>query len=63
MPATRTLIPPVVQDTEGEFRAAYRVTSTALYLIRPDGHIGFRSHAIDADALSKNLPLVFGGAK
>jgi hypothetical protein len=59
----RMLNPPVVRDTGGEFRAAYGVTGTALYLVRPDGHVGFRSQAIDADAISKNLQLVFGGAK
>ncbi|GAA1825581.1 hypothetical protein GCM10009835_52880 [Planosporangium flavigriseum] len=57
------LNPPVVRDTAGEFRAAYGVTGTALYLIRPDGHVGFRSQPLDADALRKNLQLVFGGAK
>src|SRR5262249_48065885 len=57
----RLLRPPVVLDAEGEFRAAYGVTGTALYLVRPDGHVGFRSRPIDADALSKNLQLVFGG--
>jgi 2-polyprenyl-6-methoxyphenol hydroxylase-like FAD-dependent oxidoreductase/heme-degrading monooxygenase HmoA len=59
----RMLNPPVVRDTASEFRAAYGVTGTALYLVRPDGHVGFRSQAIDADALGKNLQLVFGGAK
>jgi hypothetical protein len=59
----RTLNPPVLWDTAGEFRAAYGVSGTALYLVRPDGHVGFRSQAIEADALSKNLQLVFGGAK
>ncbi len=56
------LDPPVVRDNGNEFRAAYGVTGTALYLVRPDGHVGFRSRPIDADALSDNLRLVFGGA-
>jgi hypothetical protein len=60
--APRLLHPPAVRDAGGEFRAAYDVTGTALYLVRPDGHIGFRSQGIDPDALSKNLQLVFGGA-
>jgi 2-polyprenyl-6-methoxyphenol hydroxylase-like FAD-dependent oxidoreductase len=60
--APRLLYPPAVRDAGGEFRAAYDVTGTALYLIRPDGHVGFRSQAIDAGALSKNLQLVFGSA-
>jgi 2-polyprenyl-6-methoxyphenol hydroxylase-like FAD-dependent oxidoreductase len=57
------LDPPAVRDDGGEFRAAYGVTGTALYLVRPDGHVGFRSRPIDADALRNNLSLVFGGAK
>ncbi|MEU7978738.1 FAD-dependent oxidoreductase [Micromonospora sp. NPDC049081] len=57
------LAPPVLRDAGGEFRARYGVTGTALYLIRPDGHVGFRSQPVDADALRKNLHLVFGGAR
>ncbi|MEU1888386.1 FAD-dependent monooxygenase [Micromonospora sp. WMMD987] len=55
--------PPVVRDAGGEFRVRYGVAGTALYLIRPDGHVGFRSQPVDADALRKNLNLVFGGAR
>ncbi|GAA4571593.1 hypothetical protein GCM10023176_32620 [Micromonospora coerulea] len=61
--APRLLDPPVVRDAAGEFRAAYGLTGAALYLVRPDGHVGFRSQPIDADALSKNLQLVFGGRR
>lgn len=57
------LDPPVVRDEELRFADAYGVSGTALYLIRPDGHVGFRSSPIDADALRKNLRLVFGGVK
>ncbi|MEV0809102.1 FAD-dependent monooxygenase [Micromonospora sp. NPDC050200] len=57
------LDPPVVRDAGGEFRAGYGVDGTALYLVRPDGHVGFRSQPVDADALSKHLQLVFGGAR
>jgi hypothetical protein len=59
----RLLGPPVVRDAAGEFRTAYGVTGSALYLVRPDGHVGFRSQPIDADTLRKNLHLVFGGAR
>ncbi|MEV0156940.1 FAD-dependent oxidoreductase [Micromonospora sp. NPDC050686] len=62
-PEPRLLAPPVLRDAAGEFRARYGVTGTALYLIRPDGHVGFRSQPIDADGLRKNLHLVFGGAR
>ncbi|MFY1635038.1 FAD-dependent monooxygenase [Solwaraspora sp. WMMB335] len=53
--------PPVLRDTVGEFRTAYDVCGTALYLIRPDGHVGFRSRPVDAEALRANLHQVFGG--
>ncbi|MFD2764859.1 FAD-dependent monooxygenase [Micromonospora eburnea] len=61
--APRLLAPPVVGDAGGEFRTTYGVSGAALYLIRPDGHVGFRSQPIDADALRKHLYLVFGGAR
>ncbi|MEH0825402.1 MULTISPECIES: FAD-dependent oxidoreductase [unclassified Micromonospora] len=61
-PVPPLLDPPVVIDAGGGFRAAYGVDGTGLYLIRPDGHVGFRSRPIDADALGKHLQLVFGGA-
>ncbi|MEV0723838.1 FAD-dependent oxidoreductase [Micromonospora purpureochromogenes] len=62
-PVPSLLDPPVVHDAEGEFRATYGVNGSGLYLIRPDGHVGFRSQPIDADALGKHLQLVFGGAR
>ncbi|AHH97483.1 FAD-dependent monooxygenase [Kutzneria albida] len=57
------LNPPVLRDNGEEFRVTYGVTGTALYLVRPDGHVGFRSHPIDADALRSTLGLVFAGAR
>ncbi|MEH1057122.1 FAD-dependent oxidoreductase [Micromonospora sp. CPCC 206171] len=62
-PVPSLLDPPVVHDAEGGFRATYGVDGSGLYLIRPDGHVGFRSQPIDADALGKHLQLVFGGAR
>jgi 2-polyprenyl-6-methoxyphenol hydroxylase-like FAD-dependent oxidoreductase/heme-degrading monooxygenase HmoA len=59
----RLLDPPVVRDAEGAFRAGYGVGGTATYLIRPDGHVGFRSLPIDAAGLGKHLDLIFGGAR
>ncbi|MFD2415989.1 FAD-dependent monooxygenase [Amycolatopsis pigmentata] len=55
------LDPPVVRDNGGQFRATYGVAGMALYLVRPDGHVGFRALPIDADALRANLQGVFGG--
>ncbi|WP_433281256.1 FAD-dependent monooxygenase [Micromonospora sp. CA-244673] len=59
----RLLDPPAVCDADGRFRAAYGLAGTGLYLVRPDGHVGFRSQPVDADALRKHLHLVFGGAR
>ncbi|MFC0003476.1 FAD-dependent oxidoreductase [Micromonospora siamensis] len=57
------LAPPALVDAEGSFRDRYGAGGTSLYLIRPDGHVAFRSQPVDADALRKNLDLVFGGAR
>ncbi|SBT42718.1 FAD-dependent monooxygenase [Micromonospora auratinigra] len=61
--APRLLAPPVVVDADGGYRAGYAVAGTALHLIRPDGHIGFRSCPLDADGLRKHLHLIFGGVR
>ncbi|MFE9955234.1 FAD-dependent monooxygenase [Micromonospora sp. NPDC005299] len=59
----RLLDPPTLCDADGRFRATYGLAGTGLYLVRPDGHVGFRSQPVDADALRKHLHLVFGGAR
>ncbi|MGW4156723.1 FAD-dependent monooxygenase [Micromonospora chersina] len=59
----RLLAPPALRDADGRFRAVYGLTGTGLYLIRPDGHVGFRGQPVDPDALRKHLRLVFGGAR
>jgi hypothetical protein len=52
---------PVVRDAEGTFAAAYGTAGagTAAYLVRPDGHVGFRSRPLDEDALLDHLAGVF----
>nr|BAQ25478.1 monooxygenase [Micromonospora sp. GMKU326] len=60
---SRLLAPPVVVDGGNAFRDTYGVTGSALYLIRPDGHIGYRSQPIDGDGLRKHLHLTFGGVR
>ncbi|MFE9689228.1 FAD-dependent oxidoreductase [Micromonospora sp. NPDC005806] len=62
-PTPRLPAPPVVVDADNGFRATYGVAGTALYLVRPDGHVGFRSQPIDGDGLRKHLHLVFGGTR
>ncbi|PRY47768.1 2-polyprenyl-6-methoxyphenol hydroxylase-like FAD-dependent oxidoreductase [Geodermatophilus tzadiensis] len=52
---------PVVRDAEGTFAAAYGTAGagTAAHLVRPDGHVGFRSRPLDEDALLDHLAGVF----
>jgi 2-polyprenyl-6-methoxyphenol hydroxylase-like FAD-dependent oxidoreductase len=51
---------PVVRDL-GAFRDAYGVgdAGTAAYVVRPDGHVGFRSRPVVEDALLEHLAQVF----
>jgi 2-polyprenyl-6-methoxyphenol hydroxylase-like FAD-dependent oxidoreductase len=48
---------PVVRDAGRAFAAAYGVAGagTAAYLVRPDGHVGFRSRPLDEDSLLDHL--------
>jgi hypothetical protein len=53
------LDPPVVHDAAGSFRTNYGAADRCAYLIRPDGHIGFRSAPISLDALLAHLGTTF----
>jgi len=57
VPATLDL--PVLRDTSGAFRSAYGLRGTGAYLIRPDGHVGFRCSPVSATALDEHLAGVF----
>ena len=46
-------------DTYGTLHEAYGIRSESLYLIRPDGYVGFRSHPVQADALLDYLSRFF----
>ncbi|MEV0720391.1 FAD-dependent oxidoreductase [Asanoa sp. NPDC050611] len=50
---------PVLRDTAGGFRAAYGLRGTGAYLIRPDGHVGFRTSPVDSAALDAHLAGIF----
>jgi 2-polyprenyl-6-methoxyphenol hydroxylase-like FAD-dependent oxidoreductase len=52
---------PVVRDAGSSFRGAYGLAGagTAAYLVRPDGHVGFRTRPATEDALREHLALVF----
>ncbi|MDG4825459.1 FAD-dependent oxidoreductase [Asanoa sp. WMMD1127] len=50
---------PVLRDPSGAFRAAYGLRGTGAYLIRPDGHVGFRTAPVSAAALDAHLAGIF----
>jgi len=49
----------VLLDTEGAAHHRYQADLHKLYLIRPDGYIGFHSRPVDQTALSTYLPRIF----
>ena len=49
----------VLLDPRGELHHRYGARSACLYVIRPDGYIGFRSQPPDAEALSSYFTRIF----
>ncbi|WP_249523033.1 FAD-dependent oxidoreductase [Modestobacter marinus] len=54
---------PVLRDARGAFAAAYGTAGagTAAYVVRPDGHVGFRTRPVSEQALREHLAGVFTG--
>ena len=50
----------VLIDPDGALHHKYGAVQSCLYLVRPDGYIGFRSQPISFDALRKYFTDVFG---
>ena len=50
---------PVLRDAADAFREAYGLRGAAAYLIRPDGHVGFRCAPVSAAALDEHLATIF----
>jgi 2-polyprenyl-6-methoxyphenol hydroxylase-like FAD-dependent oxidoreductase len=46
---------PILVDPAGALHARYGASSECLYLVRPDGHIGFRCQPADESALAAHL--------
>lgn len=49
----------VLRDVDGAAHAAYGASAECLYLVRPDGHVGYRAQPIDEDRLRAALGGVF----
>jgi len=54
---------PLVVDAQGAFRSIYGVTGPSLYLIRPDGHVGYRAAPVDPPRLRAHLGRVLSRAR
>jgi 2-polyprenyl-6-methoxyphenol hydroxylase-like FAD-dependent oxidoreductase len=54
----RTLVP-VLRDADGRFAAAYHATEGQVFVLRPDGYLGYRGAAADLDALTGYLKATF----
>jgi hypothetical protein len=52
---TREAAPAVLEDVDGQVFARLGVDGTAQYLIRPDGHIGYRCGGDDLAGLQRYL--------
>jgi len=59
----RHAAPGALHDADGAALARLGVTQTAQYLVRPDGHIAFRSGGTDLDGVADYLARWLPGAK
>lgn len=50
---------PVLRDSDGAFGAAYDVSGTSVFVVRPDGYLGFRANRADADSVVEYLRATF----
>jgi hypothetical protein len=55
------VMPPIVHDTAGTFRAAYAPKGMEAFLIRPDGYLGTRVPVAEEEALLGYLDRIFAG--
>jgi 2-polyprenyl-6-methoxyphenol hydroxylase-like FAD-dependent oxidoreductase len=54
---------PVLRDSEGAFARAYAATGDTLWVIRPDGYIGFRASVSNRAKLDAFLRRTLGGSQ
>jgi 2-polyprenyl-6-methoxyphenol hydroxylase-like FAD-dependent oxidoreductase len=50
---------PLVRDSEGEFARAYSASESSVYVVRPDGYVGFAAAGIDVDGMVAHLRATF----
>lgn len=50
---------PLLRDADGDFARMYSTAGTSVFVVRPDGYLGFTTHGVDADRLTQYLHLTF----
>jgi hypothetical protein len=50
---------PTYLDTAGDYRSTYSPSGPSVYVVRPDGHVGFRSAPVFPGALQEHLRGIF----
>ena len=58
-PSGDGVMPPIVRDSRGEFRAAYEPNGMEAFLIRPDGYLGARVPLSQEAPLLEHLDRIF----
>jgi pentachlorophenol monooxygenase len=51
---------PLIRDADGHFAQQYSTAGTSVFVVRPDGYLGYRSPGTDADPLVAHLRKTFG---
>jgi 2-polyprenyl-6-methoxyphenol hydroxylase-like FAD-dependent oxidoreductase len=51
---------PLIRDSDNDFARMYAATGPSVYVVRPDGYLGFASSPIDTDKLAAHLSATFG---
>uniref|UniRef100_UPI0009FBAFEC FAD-dependent monooxygenase n=1 Tax=Aldersonia kunmingensis TaxID=408066 RepID=UPI0009FBAFEC len=54
-----TTLLPLVRDAAGEFAQTYTVSGTSIFVVRPDGYLGFASRSLTFEDLVEYLKLTF----
>ncbi len=54
-----TPVPVLLHDGDGQFAAAYHAVEGQVFVVRPDGYVGYRGDAADLDALTRYLKATF----
>jgi 2-polyprenyl-6-methoxyphenol hydroxylase-like FAD-dependent oxidoreductase len=50
---------PLLRDEDGDFARMYSVAGTSVFVVRPDGYLGYAAHGVDTDAVVAHLRATF----